>query len=361
MAIGYRFLEDKLMIINGHIILIIVVFLVTNVKAQVIFYDEKTGEEYQITPQTDEKLTKAFLDDLNARAIEFNPNTSSRFPLRLKNKKSNWVLFDSYEDDLFLVNEAKKYSFQFPSPLLENRGFTLAFRKDKIYYTNLQESKVITKMSFTQVVPRTITGTFMVENPEGELKEEQETSLESFTVKNGVKWGLIEMASDNIYLSRNFLYNSSEEVPEATGFQSYQLEMMENLREVKKLDLLVALDENGYYFKARDKKTKLFGLYAGERMPFNQIPAKYDDIKRHRNPETYEVWKNGKVGYYNGNFDLVMEPIYDDFKFVHLDYTFGCALKKNGKWELYNAHEPKKLVEGNAKTIDELIELWLNR
>ena len=345
----------------SKILCLLPILVSTIVKAQV-YYDEKTDEEYPITPQTEKKVVKAFLNSLNSTAIDFNPNTSSHFPLRLKNKKGNWVLFDSYEDDLFLEKQAKKYSFQFPSPLLENRGFTLAFQKEKIYFISLQESKVITKMSFTEVQPRTITDTFMVENPEGELKEEQETSLESFTVKNGVKWGLIEMAGDNIiYLSRNFLYNSSEEVPEATGFQSYQLEMMENLRKEQNLDLLVPLDENGYYFKARDKKTKLFGLYVGEGILFNQIPAKYDDIKRHRNPDTYEVWKDEKVGYYNGNFNLVMEPIYDDFKFVHLDYTNGCALKKNGKWELYNAHEPIKLVKGNAKTIDELIELWLNR
>jgi hypothetical protein len=346
--------------IKNYIIYIIALLFFTYAKAQV-FYDEKTDKEYPITPQTEKKVVKAFLDELGATDIDFNPNTSSRFPLRLKNKKGNWVLFDSYEDDLFLEKEAKKYSFQFPSPLLENRGFTLAFQKEKIYFISLQESKVITKMSFTEVQPRTITDTFMVENPEGELKEEQETTLQSFTVKNGVKWGLIEMADDNIYLSRNFLYNSSEEVPAATGFQSYQLEMMENLRKENKLDLLVPLDENGYYFKARNKKTKFFGLYAGEGMPFKQIPAKYDDIIRHRNPETYEVWEDGKVGYYNGNFNLVIEPIYDDFKFVHLDYTYGCALKKNGKWELYDAHEHIKLVESNAKTIDELIKLWLNR
>lgn len=337
------------------------ILISTYIKAQVIFYDEKTDEVYPITSRTEKKVVKAFLNSLNATAINFNPNTSSRFSLRLKNKKGNWVLFDSYEDELVLETKAKKYSFQFPSPSLEKRVFTLAFRKEKTYFINLQESKVITKMSFTEVQPRTTSDTFMIENPEGEMKEVQETSLQSFTVKNDGKWGLIEMVGDNIYLSRNFLYNSSEEVPVATGFQSYQLEMMENLREVQKLDLLMALDENGYYFKARDKKTKLFGLYAGEGVPFNQIPAKYDDIKRHRNPETYEVLKDGKVGYYNGNFDLVMEPIYDDFKFVHLDYTNGCALRKNGKWELYNAHEPKKLVESNAKTIDELIELWLNR
>lgn len=347
--------------INGHIVWIIVVFLATNAKAQVLFYDEKTDEEYTITPQTDEKVTKAFLDDLNASAIEFNPNNRSRFPLRLKNKKGNWVPFDSYQDDLFLEKEAKKYSFQLPSPILENRGFTLAIRKGRIYFISLREAEVITKMSFTQIEPRTITNTYMIENLEGGLQEVREVFLQSFAVKNGDKWGLIEMADDNIYLSRNFLYNSSEEVPKATGFQSYQLEMMENLRKEQKLDLLVPLDEYGYYFKARNKKTKLFGLYAGEGMPFNQIPEKYDEIIRHRHPETYEVWKGGKVGYYNGNFNLVFDPIFEDFKFVHLDYTYGCALKKNGKWELYDAHEPKKLVEGSAETIDQLIELWLNR
>lgn len=335
--------------------------LAVNLNAQT-YYDENSDKEYEIGPQTNKKVLKAYLRQFECKDIEFNPNKDSNFPFRMKNNKGNWVLFDVREESVFMEKEGKNYSFNLPDPITESSGFTLANRNEKIYFIQIHgNGKILTKMSFEEVIPRLITDTLMFENADGKLEETYENHIASFTVKEGDKWGLIELANDNIYLSRNFLYQSSEEVPAETGFQSYQLEMMENLRKNHKIDLLIALDKYGYYFKARNKKTKLYGLYTGEGMLLNHIPAKYDDIIRHRNPETYEVWKDEKVGYYNGNYQLVFEPHFDDFKFVHLDYTFGCALKKNGKWELYKPNEPIKLLEGSAETIDELIELWLNR
>ena len=337
-------------------------FVYSTPKAQIYHYDENTDKEYEINQNTNKRIINAFLKEQKATAIEFNPNTSVRFPFRLKNNKGNWLLFDIEDEAVFMEKEGKKYSYQFPGSLMENRSYTLANRNGKIYFVHLYgNGKLITKSSFDEVKPRVLIDTLTTTNENGELEEKYIKYLASFTVKVDNKWGLIELANDNIYLSRNFLYNSPEEVPKATGFQSYQLQMMENLRKEQKIDLLVALDENGYYFKARIKGTKLWGLYSGEGEAFNDIPTKYTDIILHRSPETFEVWKDGKVGYYNGSYKLVFEPIFDDFEFVHLDYTYGCALMKNGKWVLYDARGPIKLVEGSAETIDELKELWLNR
>lgn len=79
----------------------------------------------------------------------------------------------------------------------------------------------------------------------------------------------------------------------------------------------------------------------------------------------FEVWCDDKVEYYYYKHDediyRVLPCEYDDFKYVFLDYTYGCAVKSKGKWELYHAQKPEKLVEGSAEKIDRLIELWLNR
>ena len=332
----------------------------TTTKAQV-YYDDKTEEEYKITPQTNKRIVNSFLKEQKATAIEFNPNTSPDFPFRLKNKKGNWALFHSGYESLFMEKESKKYSFQFPTSVMEQRGFTVANRKGKTYLVNLYNEEVETKIGFDEVNSRVVIDTILITNLDSELEEKYTKRLTSFTAKMNNKWGLVEFANGDIYLSRNFLYNSPEEVPAATGFQSYQLEMMENLRKEYKLDVLEALDENGYLFKGRNKKTKLFGIFGGEGTGQTYIASKYNKITPHGINKVFETWENGKVGYYNGSYNLVFEPIFDDFKFVHLDYTYGCAIKTNGTWRLYDTFEPKKLVEGSAATVDGLIDLWLDR
>ena len=222
--------------------------------------------------------------------------------------------------------------------------------------------EVQTKIGFDEITPIIDTDTVLRYNPNTGAQEEiYHTHLTSFTVKKGKMWGVIEPCeSEALFcVSHNFLYNSPQEVPSARGFNSYQLEMMENIREEYDVELLVNLDGSGYLFKGRQVKTNLWGVYGGEGDGQTYIPSEYDKIIKHRN--VFEVWKNDKVGYYNGDYKLVFEPRFEDFEYVHLDYTYGCALKTNGKWELYDVYEPVKLVEGSAATIGELIELWWNR
>ncbi|RFN58175.1 hypothetical protein [Marixanthomonas ophiurae] len=342
--------------------LIFALLFTTIAKAQVYYNDEKTGEEYEINQKTHKNIINAFLKEQKATAIEFNTNRSPDFPFRLKNKIGNWVLFHLGHENLYMEKEGRKYSFQFPTSVMEQHGFTFANRRGKTYLVNLYDKEVETKMGFDEVVINTKKETIFTYDKDYNEKEKIAIIIDKIVVRKDNTWGLIELRGDDLfYLSRNFLYNSPEEVPPATGFQVYQLEMMENIRQEYNIDLLIALDENGYYFKGRNKKTKLFGLYVGEGEAFESIPPKYDNIIEHKYTGTYEVWKNNKVGYYNSNFKLVFKPSFDDFEYVHLDYTYGCALKTNGKWELYDAFEPEKLIEGSAASIDELIGLWMDR
>ena len=338
------------------------VFFQLLANAQVEFYDRETDRDYEINPQTEKEILNKFLKEQKATAIEFNSNPRTDFPFRLKNKKDNWVLFHEGFENLYMKKEGKKYSFQLPTTLMEERGFTLASRKGKTVFVSFNEKEVQTKMSFDELVPRIETDTMMSYNPSTDVEEEvYHTYLTSFAVKQGEKWGLIELGDSDAHycVSHNFLYNSPQEVPPARGIQIYQLEMMENIRHEYNVDLLVVLDGYGYLFKGREAKTNLWGVFGGEGEGQAYIPSEYNKLIKHGN--VFEVWKNDKVGYYNSDHKLVFEPRFDDFEYVHLDYKYGCALKTNGKWELYDVYSSEKLVEGSATTIDGLIELWLNR
>ena len=131
--------------------LMFLLLFVTTAKAQ-FFNNEKTDEEYEITPQTNKRIIKAFLKEQKTTAIEFNPNASARFPFRLKNRKGNWMLFDLEEDAVFMEKKSNRYSFQFPTTVMENSGFTLATHKGKTFLVHLSgNGKTETKMGFDEV------------------------------------------------------------------------------------------------------------------------------------------------------------------------------------------------------------------
>lgn len=330
--------------------------------AQVQYYHEATDETFLIQPTTDDSIIQCFLNQFKALEIDFNPDEKSKFPLRLKNKKGNWVLFDSHEQTLFMQKESAKYSFQFPGKDMKYSGTTLATRKGKTYIVLIENENIDTKRSFDEIRPRMKTVVFKDFNFETEeMHESPEEVFDALLVKKNDKWGLIEYAENSLYLSHGFLYDDPDKVPPSTGFQSHQLQMVESIRKIYNVVDYEALDDHGYFLKGKNEKSQLFGLYVGEGEPDEKIPPHYTNIVRHINTETYEVWKENKVGYYNSEFVLVIEPVYDEFEYIHLDHTYGCALKTNDKWELFNAFTGEKLVNGSAATTDELIELWLNR
>ncbi|RRO24316.1 hypothetical protein [Flavobacteriaceae bacterium 14752] len=335
-------------------LLFFTLIFVFQIHAQVSFYIND-AQEVSITKETKRKYIKAFLKAHKAKAIEFNPNPDSNYPLRIKTKKGNWALFN-IENRLIIPKSARQYSFQFPTKHQEENRFTWATQKNKIYWVDLYHEKVETKMSFDEVKLTTKTEI-------DRFTQEKVEEIDKIAVRKEQKWGLIEPSYESdeaFYLSRNFLYNSPEEVPNPREFPIYQLQMIEQVRKDYNADLIKAVDDFGYYLKIRNKRSQRWGLVVGEGQAFNEIPMQYDDIIHHRNPETFEVHKDGKVGYYNSQFELIKNPIYEDFHFMHLDYTRGCALQKDGFWQLFNAFDGSLMVDGKAKTLDELQELWLN-
>lgn len=352
-----------------------------NSYSQIEFYYGVTEEIYEINQDTDPNILRAFLLEIEATDIEFNPNPTSSYPFRAKNKKGNWMLYtDQWSDDQFIMTrKAQRYSFQFPNAAEERILMTWARRHGYSYWVNLESERIEKKMAFNDV--KVTTG--KVKQHLDDLEFEVDI-IEKIAVKAGDKWGLIEpggYTGDAFYVSRNFLHNSPDEVPPATRFDIGQLQMLETIRSYFFVDQLEALDDFGYYLKGRKQKEKhygfflswlylfepknqtedLYGLFVGEGKVYQTIPIEYSDIKSHHNPEeVFEVWKDGKVGYYNSDYELIIEPIYDEFHFMHLDNNAGCALKKEGFWQLFDAFDGSLVVEGKAKTIEELQDFWLN-
>lgn len=331
-----------------------------NTFAQIEFFYGNPKEIYEINQDTDPQILNSFLKNQKATEIEFNPNPNSSYPFRVKNNKGNWTLFHLYYGTSFMNKESSRYSFEFPTKYQEGMYFTWATKENKTYWVDLENQEVETKVGFEEVRISMKKDTIFLDSGREDIFE----VIDKITVRNGDKWGLIEgseYGKPAFYVSWDFLYNTPEEVPKPTGFQSHQLQMMEDIRKKHKVDKITALDENGYYLKGRNKESKLFGLFVGEGIVFNSIPQKYTKIIRHRNPDTFEVWEDEKVGYYNSEFELINEPIYDEFQFIHLDYKMGCAMKKDGYWQLFDSYNGALLVEGKAKTAEELVENWLNR
>ncbi|NEV93019.1 hypothetical protein G3567_02515 [Psychroflexus sp. YR1-1] len=78
---------------------------------------------------------------------------------------------------------------------------------------------------------------------------------------------------------------------------------LETIRQTYPVDQLEALDAYGYYLLGRkENETDLFGLFMGDGKVAQTLPLDYNRIKRYPNTDTFEVWKDGKAGYYNSEF-----------------------------------------------------------
>jgi len=121
-------------------------------------------------------------------------------------------------------------------------------------------------------------------------------------------------------------------------------------------------------FKVRNAHSKRWSYQLFDEQPSaHELPmnaSKIIEYEQGNEIGLIEVWRNDLVGYYyydGENIKQIMECKYDDFEYVFLDSTYGCALKSDGKWELYKIDSPEKMIDESTDSVDELIELWLNR
>ena len=156
--------------------------------AQVWFYVNETLE-VEINKDTKKKFLRDFLKEKNSTEIEFNPSSYSNFPFRLKNRKGNWMLYNLNDENVFMEKEAEKYSFQFPTELQEDMGFTWATRKGKTYWVNLNREQLETKLGFEKVKVVTKLDTVQYYDANKQTYEDEvNESIYKITVYNGEKW-----------------------------------------------------------------------------------------------------------------------------------------------------------------------------
>lgn len=328
------------------------------------------------------------------QAMDFNTKSEDGTPIRLQDKKGNWWLFDGFNSNL-LGKEG--YSISLPNEGCGN--FALAERKNKQYFFPLgpdggyvnedlwfEDYEYHFYEEYIDVIDEY--GNIIYDS-NGNLIIDTVKICDYMMLKRDDKWACAFYTDEmkQAYQLSGFHFKSPEEYSDTlfnrfaeVEYQSdYDYESMEiisrYLQENEDIDIAFQIgwyeftkDESHPMLQVRHAQTKRWSIQiTGGFKEETQFPIAASSITRHKliDDSVFEVWCDEKVGYYYYKQDKDIHQVlpceYDDFKYVNLDYTYGCALKSNGKWELYHAQKPEKLIEGSADTIDELIGLWLNR
>ena len=158
-------------------------------------------------------------------------------------------------------------------------------------------------------------------------------------VKKGNLWGLIDWF-ENIYLV-DPSFENPEDVP-LIWVESWAIDTFKESKEKLNADILIFDEGNGDgVFKARDKKTKKWGMYQslGTKNLIKLIPANYDSIIFFPfNGNFTAVYNNDKVGIYLSYWRYETKArqtvpcVYEDYKRFDVDGIPKLAVKKNGKW-----------------------------
>ena len=114
-------------------------------------------------------------------------------------------------------------------------------------------------------------------------------------------------------------------------------------------------------YKMRDKETKLWGMYQGEKV---LIPAEYDSLAFFGWNHPYTtVEKDGLLGIYTSNFDdfgkLSVECNYEDFHTYTYEGQFWLAGKRDSKWRWvnwFNGYEASQKFEYHQELY--ILENW---
>lgn len=327
----------------------------------------------------------------NYTKIIFNPDVYSDYPFKIKHKKGHWGLGD--KSGVFIG--WNNVSIDFPNKL----GFSVAKEKDKKYVLLLNEDQgqytLDRSLWFDSLVIRTRLDTNEFEYYDEEKddivwKKEISEVYDGLAIQREHKCALAhyDNHTHQMHLLSGFHFSSAKTLPDSllNHYNHYEYEyprlrqheqmkvVSDFLKENKEVDIATFF---GYYtYSENEKRTILLVRHATTERWSIQIPSGFrsetelpvatNAIKLHKygNEVVVETWCDDKVGYYFYNGEDIRKILpceYDDFRFIHLDYTRGCAVKKNGYWEIYYMDNPEKHVVGKAKTIEEVKELWWNR
>jgi hypothetical protein len=336
--------------------------------------------------------------------VVFNSNEEVRgqYPMKFKNSKNNWSLYDSYHNGIISLDD---YSIQFPKyhypnvSIAENKGkkyfISLAHYWNEGFYVNKELWFDQLEFHFYEEYahPMDPLTEMPMEDSEGNSIIDTIQNFDYFKIKRDESWAMAFYSSDNynFYQLSGFHFKSADNIPdsilsnyywepynsEPREYQTQHMEVVSKyLQENQEIDLAEYFGKYKYtenewksILMVRHAETKRWSIIIpGGTRRDTETPIAVNKINQHEYGEDIllEVWCENKVGYYfydteSYNIQKMVNCEFDDFKYVNLDYTYGCALKRNGYWELFSAEKPTKLVEGNAQTIEGLINLWMNR
>lgn len=329
--------------------------------------------------------------------IEFDSNDIHSRP-RLKDKKGDWYLFDT--DEIDLIGQ-KGYSLEFDSFNCGN--FTIAEKKGSKYFFSMGNEGyyIFENIVFDEIKEHYSWGKFDLYDPntgeimiddDGQIQMDSTQFCDYLMLKKDDKWALAfyDQGMQKPYQLTGFHFEDYKSLPDSIlesfiwstdGLYNveYNSEAFKGasqiLLEIEDIDIIqfissISLASYGdqFLYKIRNSDTKRWSyVIKGELPSSTELPTAASSITNYEYRNSIgviEVWCDDEVGYYfydGENIKQILDCKYDDFQYVFLDSTYGCALKKDGMWELYEMDAPNKMVEGSAKSIDELIELWLNR
>jgi hypothetical protein len=349
------------------VVMLIAFLAVQRLKAQVLILTENgTEQEVVLTPDSEKQLIEKFLEIHDASDIEFNSIDDDRYPFRLKNKYGNWVLYDnSWPNTPIREESAHRWSYDFPvSKTTEicvatsKKGKTLV----DLYYDYAGQTLYDELIIETKKV--NLPG--IVTDSEGNPTEEIATYkvINRILAKQNDKWGALQLidGGSQIYgVTYPFIYKTQDAVPPVMENVDPQLPYFEAIRKTHGLDILRPTDYGGYTIIGRKASSQKYGLFRGEGDQLEiLIPAIYDEVIFHKQSEISIVRKDESFGYYYGG-EQIMSPLHKYIEVVNLDYKDGIAVQKqDGKWWLYDL-DGSRLVNTSAASVEELIDLWLDR
>ncbi|KAB1065559.1 hypothetical protein [Salibacter halophilus] len=316
--------------------------------------------------------------------IEYNTSSSkSSYPFRLKTKKDDWVLCSNEG----IIDNLKGYSFEFPK--LQCGDFTIVNHKRKKYLYSLspEGGGLIEKIEFDRLKPHYRFDHVYYEDPDGKLIQDTIKNCEFILLEKDKRWALAYFSNKENELYQlsgfNFSNKSSSDRTLNSLIRNYYTEGIDEefmgfisnfLIENPSIDIALPFGYHDYtdsefhpVLQVRHNETKRWSIsIQGAFRSETEFPIAADSIISHEFGESkvLEVWCGSQVGYYiykDSDFKKLQPCEFDDFEYLSLDYTDGCALRKNGKWGLYKADASEKIIDSEAETIEELIDLWLDR
>ncbi len=312
-------------------------------QSQIFFNDESNDEEYEISESLEIGILNKYLESIGAVKIEFNQGEwMYDVPFKVANAEGKWWLVA--DDGMVLDFEMKAVdSVGFPFYSGETDDFIAVVKNNNAYGFLDLNAKKGPKYLYQKIVLR-------------ELESGYGDTYLAFLAKKDGKWGRVSFSNEVV---ENFTHASSKDVP-IHMWDDWEIGELLNTKKEKKLDLIRPIPEDPYFFNARHRKSKKWGLYGGDEGFYEIVPAEYDSVVYDTNSNIAAIWEDGKVGYYTDG-ELVMEPAYDDLEVIDIDYDFAVALKKDGMWQFYGSYEATVLFDQTADDPYVLLELWLNR